>query len=70
MDMKECSNMKVIILDYRDGSVRIISSENINFHLLEEEHNNDFESYLIEEENYHSSDCEYMVSDNLEITFN
>ncbi len=69
MDMQECSNMKVVILDYRDCSIRIISSENINFHLLEEEHNNDFESYLTEEENF-NSDCYYMVTDDLTITFN
>jgi len=64
--LKECSNMKIVIMDYRNSSVKIISSENINFYLLEEEYDNDIESYLLSEEEYHS-DCYYMVSDNLTI---
>ena len=69
MQMKECSNMQCVILDYEDGSVRILNSDLINFDCLENEHNNDFENYLISEHNYNSGSCNYMITDDLKIFF-
>ena len=69
MEMKECSNMKVVILDYEDGSIRILNSDLINFDCLENEHNNDLESYLFDQHDYNNSMSHYMVTDDLKIFF-
>ena len=65
MELTECDNMKIVIMDYEKSEIRIINSSEINFHSLEEDYENDLESYLME---YHmDSNCYYMVTDDLKI---
>ena len=58
----------IVIMDYLKKEIRVIYT--INEHRLEEEHDNDMESYLTEEEGYNSSHMHYMETDDLTIKIN
>lgn len=65
MELTECDNMKIVIMDYEKKEIRIINSDEINFFELEENYDNDLESYLME--HHMNSNCHYMVTDDLKI---
>tara|TARA_Y100001973_G_C5201886_1_gene338443 strand:+ start:1042 stop:1236 length:195 start_codon:yes stop_codon:yes gene_type:complete len=63
-------NTKFVIIDYSTGTIEIISYNNINWDCLENEHDNDIESYLTEEHNFNSSNMHYLETDRLTIQYN
>ena len=65
MELTECDNIKIVIMDYEKSEIRIINSSEINFHSLEEDCENDLKSYLME--HHMNSNCHYMVVDELKI---
>lgn len=67
MELKENTEMKIVIIDYSNHEINIISNNSINFDCLENEHYNDLESYLVEEHDYDNSNGDFMVVEELKI---
>ena len=67
MELKENQNFKIVIMDYASKEVRVVNDNQINFYELENEFDNDIETYLIDNE-YIDSNCHFMVVDELIIT--
>jgi hypothetical protein len=64
--IKENENYKIVIMNYINSTITIVNDNEINFDELENNFDNDLESYLIEYD-YINSNCHYMVTDKLKI---
>jgi hypothetical protein len=70
MELKENTKMKIVIIDYANHKINIISNNSIDFDCLENEHNWDENSYLIENHNFDNSNSDFMVCEDLTIDIN
>lgn len=59
--------MKIMIFNYEDSALTIITDENINHHKLENDCDDDIEVYLEDVEGFNMSQCHYMSSDRINI---
>ena len=60
---------KIIIVEPNNAKIKIIHAMNINLDCLEENHDNDLESYLTDEHGYDSSSMHYFTSEFIDIEY-
>ena len=67
MELEENTEMRIVIINYSNHEINIISNNSINFDCLENEHNGNLNNYLIENHNFDNSNSDFMVVEELKI---